>query len=70
MHHASVVGYPRIVLEPPLSASIGVALSPEDGETMEALLRAADGELYRMKWDGQKVSIPSVCGMPSEARRA
>jgi diguanylate cyclase (GGDEF)-like protein/PAS domain S-box-containing protein len=36
-------------LQPPLSASIGVAVYPEDGETMEALLRTADSELYRMK---------------------
>jgi diguanylate cyclase (GGDEF)-like protein/PAS domain S-box-containing protein len=36
-------------LQPPLSTSIGVALYPQDGETMEALLRAADRELYAMK---------------------
>jgi diguanylate cyclase (GGDEF)-like protein/PAS domain S-box-containing protein len=36
-------------LQPPLSASIGVAVHPQDGETMEALLRTADCELYRMK---------------------
>ena len=36
-------------LHPPLSASIGVALYPQDGETIEALLRAADRELYAMK---------------------
>src|SRR5713226_6628270 len=36
-------------LQPPLSASIGVAVYPQDGETMEALLRAADRELYEMK---------------------
>jgi diguanylate cyclase (GGDEF)-like protein/PAS domain S-box-containing protein len=36
-------------LEPTLSASIGVAVYPQDGETMEALLRAADRELYGMK---------------------
>jgi diguanylate cyclase (GGDEF)-like protein/PAS domain S-box-containing protein len=49
--------------QPPLSASVGVAVCPEDGETIEALLRAADRELYRMKWGGQEASIPSVCGM-------
>ena len=37
------------ILQPPLSASIGIAVCPEDGETMEALLRAADRELYEMK---------------------
>lgn len=35
--------------QPPLSVSIGVAVYPEDGETAEALLRAADRELYEMK---------------------
>ena len=36
-------------LEPRLSASIGVAVYPQDGETIEALLRTADRELYGMK---------------------
>jgi diguanylate cyclase (GGDEF)-like protein len=36
-------------LQPPLSASIGVAVYPQDGETIEALLRTADRELYAMK---------------------
>lgn len=36
-------------LQPLLSASIGVAVYPQDGETMEALLRTADRELYGMK---------------------
>ena len=35
--------------QPPLSASIGVAAYPQDGETIEALLETADRELYRMK---------------------
>lgn len=35
--------------EPPLSASIGMAVFPRDGETIEALLRAADREVYWMK---------------------
>ena len=35
--------------QPPLSATIGVAGYPQDGETIEALLRTADRELYRMK---------------------
>jgi diguanylate cyclase (GGDEF)-like protein/PAS domain S-box-containing protein len=37
------------ILQPTLSASIGMAVYPQDGETMEALLRAADRELYEMK---------------------
>jgi diguanylate cyclase (GGDEF)-like protein len=36
-------------LHPTLSASIGVAVYPQDGETVEALLRTADRELYGMK---------------------
>lgn len=36
-------------LQPALSASIGVALYPQDGQTIEALLRTADRELYGMK---------------------
>jgi diguanylate cyclase (GGDEF)-like protein/PAS domain S-box-containing protein len=39
-------------LEPRLSASLGVAVCPQDGETVEALLRAADRELYAMKCGG------------------
>jgi diguanylate cyclase (GGDEF)-like protein/PAS domain S-box-containing protein len=36
-------------LQLPLSVSTGVAVYPQDGETMEALLRTADRELYGMK---------------------
>jgi diguanylate cyclase (GGDEF)-like protein/PAS domain S-box-containing protein len=36
-------------LQPLLSTSVGVAVYPQDGETIEALLRAADRELYGMK---------------------
>jgi diguanylate cyclase (GGDEF)-like protein len=36
-------------LQPPISVSMGVAVYPEDGETIEALFRRADGELYGMK---------------------
>lgn len=39
-------------LEPPISASAGVACYPEDGETLEALLDAADRSLYEMKRAG------------------
>ena len=35
--------------QPALSASIGIAICPEDGETVEALLAAADRDLYQMK---------------------
>ena len=40
--------------QPTLSATIGVAGYPQDGETIEALLRTADRELYRMKSRGGK----------------
>jgi diguanylate cyclase (GGDEF)-like protein/PAS domain S-box-containing protein len=35
--------------KPPLSVSIGVTVCPEDGETVETLLAAADQELYKQK---------------------
>lgn len=36
-----------------LSASLGVAIFPEQGETADAILRAADVALYRAKTDGR-----------------
>ena len=36
-------------MEPALSVSIGVAVYPHDGESIEALLRAADVAMYSMK---------------------
>ena len=41
-------------LQPALSVSIGVAVYPQSGETMEALLRTADRELYGMKSPQEK----------------
>jgi diguanylate cyclase (GGDEF)-like protein len=35
--------------QPALSVSIGLAICPEDGDTLEALLAAADRDLYEMK---------------------
>jgi diguanylate cyclase (GGDEF)-like protein/PAS domain S-box-containing protein len=46
--------------QPPLSASIGVAAFPQDGETIEALLQTADHELYRMKSRGAEESSLST----------
>src|SRR6266480_494777 len=46
--------------QPPLSASIGVAAYPLDGETVEALLETADRELYRMKSHGAEESSLST----------
>jgi diguanylate cyclase (GGDEF)-like protein/PAS domain S-box-containing protein len=36
-------------LQPPLSASIGMAVCPQDGKTMGALLQKADRDLYAIK---------------------
>jgi diguanylate cyclase (GGDEF)-like protein len=36
-------------MEPVLSVSIGVAVYPHDGESIEALLRTADLAMYTMK---------------------
>src|SRR5437016_8821047 len=46
--------------QPALSASIGVAAYPQDGETIEALLQIADRELYRMKSRGVEESSLST----------
>jgi len=35
--------------EPPLSVSVGIAVYPEDGTTIETLFHAADRGLYNMK---------------------
>lgn len=34
---------------PRISASVGCAVYPEDGETIEALIRSADRQLYQQK---------------------
>ena len=48
--------------QPTLSASIGVAVYPQDGETIEALLQAADRELYGMKSGRAEEGFLSVAG--------
>jgi diguanylate cyclase (GGDEF)-like protein len=40
--------------EPKLSVSLGVAVYPEDGMTIETLLHTADRDLYKMKHQGRK----------------
>jgi diguanylate cyclase (GGDEF)-like protein len=49
---------------PPISVSAGVAAFPQDGETVEALLLAADHALYRAK--GQKNVEGRVTPAPAE----
>jgi len=49
--------------QPPISASIGVAVYPQDGETMEALFRTADRELYVIKSQRLEEPAPFVCGL-------
>jgi diguanylate cyclase (GGDEF)-like protein/PAS domain S-box-containing protein len=56
-------------LQPGLSASIGVAVYPQDGETMEALLRTADRELYGMKSPRGQELTPLVCSFVSSPGR-
>lgn len=36
-----------------ISASIGVAMYPNDGTTIEALLKSADIAMYHVKWEGK-----------------
>jgi diguanylate cyclase (GGDEF)-like protein/PAS domain S-box-containing protein len=55
-------------LHPPISASIGVAVFPQDGETIEALLRAADRELYGMKTATGEELAPLICNLVSSSR--
>jgi diguanylate cyclase (GGDEF)-like protein len=40
--------------EPPITVSVGQAVYPTDGTTIEKILGAADKALYRMKGRGQK----------------
>jgi len=50
--------------QPPLCASIGVAVYPQDGETVEALLQTADRKLYGMKSRGtEKTSLSKDMSM-------
>jgi len=42
-------------MEPALSVSIGVAVYPHDGESLETLLRTADVAMYSMKTSKHKL---------------
>ena len=52
--------------EPPISASIGAAVYPLDGDTRDALLGAADRAIYEMKRRSQRDAQAST---PSDASR-
>ena len=51
--------------EPALSVSIGAAVCPEDGESIEMLLRAADRDLYK----GKRRAGRTATSLPDTARR-
>ena len=55
--------------QPRLCVSTGMAVYPQDGETIEALLRAADHELYEMKSRAEK-SAPQVLGAAANSSRS
>ena len=56
-------------LQPLLSASIGVAVYPQDGETTEALLCTADRELYGVKGPCEEEPTPLVRSFVSSQGR-
>jgi diguanylate cyclase (GGDEF)-like protein/PAS domain S-box-containing protein len=49
-------------MEISLGASIGIALYPQDGADLEALIRSADAEMYRSKQLGKEQAQPVVTG--------
>jgi diguanylate cyclase (GGDEF)-like protein len=56
--------------KPELSVSVGVAMYPHDGDTLEALLRAADSSMYDTKRrGGKKTLVPRLAERSRGARR-
>lgn len=45
---------------PPMTVSIGVALAPDSGQTMDALFKTADEALYAAKHSGKDRVVPST----------
>jgi PleD family two-component response regulator len=55
---------------PRITISIGVAVFPEAGENPEALLKAADGALYRAKAEGRnRVELSAYVGERKPIRK-
>jgi diguanylate cyclase (GGDEF)-like protein len=52
--------------EPKLSVSVGIAIYPRDGHTIESLLCAADSSLYSMK--RLRIRIRGKMGVPTNAQ--
>ena len=52
-----------------IGASVGAAIGPKDGRTLEALMRSADLALYRAKEDGRGVSRRYEPDMLARARK-
>jgi len=51
---------------PKISVSVGIAVYPQNGETIESLLREADSALYSMK---QQRTFPAESGQPETTYR-
>ncbi len=49
--------------QPPISVSLGAAVYPRDGKTVEGLLGVADRILYEMKASGGRLPVPPTPGV-------
>ena len=46
-----------VTIHPVVSASIGIAIFPRDGDTPRALIKSADSAMYRAKRGGLRFSL-------------